>query len=63
MDDEQQEFAWRIIKTVNKATSATNYEIKSQNQGLSDPEVIVFVEEWLKKVRTAFAEKMFAGNK
>jgi quinol monooxygenase YgiN len=62
-EKEQQVFALRILKTVNKESGAVNYEIKSQNAGLTDPEVIVFVEEWLKKVRDSFAERMFKGEK
>ncbi len=60
-DVEEHVFALRIMKTINKKTNQVQFEVKSQNRGLSDPEVIVFVEEWLKKVRGAFAAKAF-GN-
>jgi|APSaa5957512622_1039677.scaffolds.fasta_scaffold00019_77 hypothetical protein len=61
-DEETYVFALRILKTVNHKTKQVQFEVKSQNRGLSDPEVIVFVEEWLKKVRGGFAAKAFGNS-
>jgi hypothetical protein len=58
-DTEQQVFALRILKTVDKKTGRVNMEIKSENRGLTDPEVFVLVEGWLKKTKKKFMQTIF----
>ncbi|HEY9704087.1 MAG TPA: hypothetical protein V6C58_16675 [Allocoleopsis sp.] len=56
---ETKNFALLIRQT--KDSKGLRYDIRSENQGISDAEIILLVESWLEKVKENFKNNIKSG--
>ncbi|HYD03849.1 MAG TPA: hypothetical protein VEC16_06155 [Alphaproteobacteria bacterium] len=59
MEEDTKNFALLIRQS--KDAKGIKYEIRSENQGISDTEIILIVESWLEKVRENFKSNIKSG--
>lgn len=54
---------WALLVQQKIDSKGIHYHIKSQNQGISDAEIILIVEAWLDKVKQKYKDVMMSGLK